>query len=235
MTAVLKKEFKGFFTGPIGYCVLAVLVCLSGYFFFLSNLSTGSSDMTSVFNSLYLVILLILPILTMRTFSDEKRQKTDQALLTAPVSLTGVVLGKFFAALLVFMIGMMVTVLYAVVIAVMVTPAWMTIIGSFIGTLLLGGTVIALGLLISSLTESQFIAALGTIALTLLWMLIGSLSSVFASSTVITAVTEFLALDSRYYNFVMGTIHYSDILFFLSMQAIFLFLTIRVLDRKRWN
>ena len=235
MTAVLRKEFKGFFTSPIGYCVLAVLTCLSGYFFFLSNLSTGSSDMTSVFSSLYLVILLILPILTMRLFSDEKRQKTDQALLTAPVSLTGVVLGKFFAALLVFMIGMMITVVYAVVIAVMVTPAWMTVIGSFIGTLLLGGTVIALGLLISSLTESQFIAALGTMALTILWMLIGSLSSVFASSTVLTAITEFLSLDARYYNFVMGTINYSDILFFLSMQAIFLFLTIRVLDRKRWN
>lgn len=235
MIAVFKKEFKSFFTSPIGYSVLAVLFCISGYLFFLANLTGGSSDLTSLYGSLYLVILLVLPILTMRIFSDEKRQKTDQALLTSPVSLTGVVVGKFLAAFLVFFLSMLITIVYAVVIAVKVEPDWLMIIGSFIGTLLLGGTVIALGILVSSFTESQFVSALVTIVISILWMLVDSLSDVFASSTVVQAVVGFLSLDSRYSDFVMGTINYDDILFFISMQAIFLFLTIRVLDRKRWN
>lgn len=235
MSSVFKKEFKSFFTSPIGYCVLAVLFCISGLFFFLNNLSGGSGDLSGVFSSMYLVILLVLPILTMRIFSEEKRQKTDQALLTSPVSLTGVVTGKFLAAFAVFFLGMLITIVYAVVVAVMIEPDWMLIIGSFLGTLLLGGTVIALGVMISSFTESQFVSALLTIVITVLWMLVDSLSSVFANSKVVQAVVEFLSLENRYSNFVMGTINYDDILFFISMQAIFLFLTIRVLDRKRWN
>lgn len=235
MIAVMKKEFKGLFSCPIGYSVLAVLFCLSGAFFFLGNLYSANSDLSQVFSNMYMVILLILPILTMRLFSDERRQKTDQALLTAPVGLTGVVLGKYLAALLVFVLGMVITLVYAVVVALFVTPDWLVVIGSFIGTLLLGGTIIALGILISSLTESQFVAALGTIAICILWILIDSLGSALASTEVLTAVINFISLDSRYYNFVMGSINYDDVLFFLSTQAIFLFLTVRVLDRKRWN
>ena len=235
MIAVMKKEFKGLFSCHIGYSVLAVLFCLSGAFFFLGNLYSANSDLSQVFSNMYMVILLILPILTMRLFSDERRQKTDQALLTAPVGLTGVVLGKYLAALLVFVLGMVITLVYAVVVALFVTPDWLVVIGSFIGTLLLGGTIIALGILISSLTESQFVAALGTIAICILWILIDSLGSALASTEVLTAVINFISLDSRYYNFVMGSINYDDVLFFLSTQAIFLFLTVRVLDRKRWN
>ena len=75
MSSIFKKEFKGFFTSPIGYCVLAVLFCISGLFFFLNNLSGGSSDLSGMFSGMYLVILLVLPILTMRIFSDEKRSE----------------------------------------------------------------------------------------------------------------------------------------------------------------
>lgn len=235
MIAVFKKEFKGFFTSPIGYCVLAALFAISGYYFFLANLLNGNSDLTAVFSGLYLVILLGLPILTMRVFSDEKRQKTDQALFTAPISLSGVVLGKFLAAFAVFFLGLLITVVYAAVIAIQVQPDWLVILGSFVGTLLLGGTIIALGILISSLTESQFVSALVTIVITILWMMIDSLSEVFSSSAILSSVVGFLSLQTRYNSFIMGTINYDDILFFISMQAIFLFLTIRVLDRKRWN
>ncbi len=235
MIAVMRKEFKGLFSCPIGYSVLAVLFCVSGAFFFLGNLYSANSDLSQLFSNMYMIILLVLPILTMRLFSDERRQKTDQALLTAPVGLTGVVLGKYLAALLVFVLGMMITLVYAVVVAVFVTPDWLVVFGSFLGTLLLGGTIISLGILISSLTESQFVAALGTIALSILWILIDSLGSALASSEVLTAIVDFISLDSRYYNFVMGSINYDDVLFFISVQAIFLFLTVRVLDRKRWN
>ena len=235
MTAVFKREFRSFFTSPVGYVVLAVLFCFSGYFFFVYNLASGSADMSSVYGNLFtIVLLLVLPVLTMRLFSDEKRQKTDQALLTAPTSLTGIVVGKFLSALLMFAIGLSITIVYAVVIAVQVTHDWMVIIGNLLGLLLLGGMVISIGMLISSLTESQFIAALGTFVVSFALLMIDNLKYLFNASWLATIV-DFLSINQRYNDFTIGVIHYDDILFFLSMQVLFLFLTVRVLDRKRWS
>ena len=236
MTAVFKREFRSFFTSPVGYVVLAVLFCFSGYFFFVYNLASGSADMSSVYGNLFtIVLLLVLPVLTMRLLSEDNRQKTDQALLTAPVSLTGIALGKFLAALLVFAISISITLVFAIIIAFQVTPDWMVIIGNYIGLLLLGGTIISIGLLISSLTESQFIAALGTFTASFLFLMIDSLGSMFSGNAVVAAVVNFLSLNQRYNDFTLGVIHYDNVIFFLSIQALFVFLTVRVLDRKRWS
>lgn len=236
MAAIFKREFKMFFASPIGYCVLAVIFAFSGFMFYTNNLISGSPDLTGVYESLFsVVLLLVLPILTMRLMSEEKRQKTDQALLTAPVSLTGIVVGKFLAALAVFAIALSVTLVYALIIATRVTPDWLVVFGNFIGMLLLGGMVIAVGLLISCLTESQIIAALGTFAASLVLILIDTLAYVFSGSEFVTAVVGFLSVSSRYNEFTVGVINYDSVIFFISMQALFLFLTVRVLDRKRWN
>ena len=180
MSAIFKREFKTFFTSPIGYFVLAVLFGFSGFYFFASNMYAGSADLSGVFGGLFtIVLLLVLPVLTMRLLSDDKRQRTDQALLTAPVSLTGIALGKFLAALLLFAIGISITLVFAIIIAFQVTPDWLVIVGNYVGLLLLGGMVIAIGLFISSLTESQFIAALGTFVASFAMIMVDSLGSVF--------------------------------------------------------
>lgn len=236
MSAVFQREFKTYFTSPIGYIVLAMMFGLSGYYFFLYNLANGYTDLSYVFSSvLSFLMLLVLPVLTMRLMSDEKRQRTDQALLTAPVSLTGIVLGKFFAAFLLFTIGISILLVFAFIIATQITPDWLVILGNFIGLLLLGGMIIAIGLLISCLTESQFVAALGTFLASFALLMIDSVGSVLSSSKVAVAVTDFLSISQRYANFTSGLMQYDDLLFFLSMTGLFLFLTVRVLDRKRWN
>ncbi len=235
MGAVFRREFKSFFTNPIGYVVLAVLFCVSGYFFYIYNMYSGSANLTGVFGGLYTISLLTLPFLTMRLFSEEKRQKTDQALLTAPTGLTGIVLGKFFAAMLLFIVAVSITLVYAVIIAFQVTPDWLVLIGNYVGLLLLGGLIISIGVFISSLTESQIIAAIGTLAVSLLLMSVDVLSMIFSSISWITKVTDFLSISSRYGDFTSGLIQYDNILFFLSLQALFIFLTVRVLDSKRWN
>lgn len=236
MTAVFKREFRSFFTSPVGYVVLAVLFGFSGFYFFMYNIVSRQADLTGVFSGLFsIVLMLVLPVLTMRLFSDEKRQKTDQALLTAPVSLTGIVVGKFLSALLMFAIGLSITIVFAVIIAFQVTPDWMVIIGNFIGLLLLGGMIISIGLLISSLTESQFISALGTFVVSFLLMMVDSVKNIFSDVKWIATVVDFISISQRYSDFTVGVIHYDDIIFFLSIQALFLFLTVRVLDRKRWS
>ncbi len=235
MGAVFRREFKSFFTNPIGYVVLAVMFCASGLFFFTYNMAGGLSSLTYLYSSLFTVVLLIVPFLTMRLFSEEKRQKTDQALLTAPTGLTGIVLGKFFAALALFALALSITLIYALVIALKVTPDWMVIAGNFLGLMLVGGMMISIGLMISALTESQVIAALGTLAVSVILLCVDMLGSIFSSITWLAEAIDFLSINNRYSNFTVGLIEYDNILFFLSLQALFIFITVRVLDSKRWK
>ncbi len=235
MGAIFRREFKAFFTNPIGYVVLAVLFAVSGYFFYAYNMYSGMASLNGVFGGLFTVSLLVIPFLTMRLFSEEKRQKTDQALLTAPTGLTGIVMGKYFAALALFTIGISVTLVYAIVIAMQVTPDWLVLIGNYVGLILVGGLVVSIGVFISSLTESQIIAALGTLAVSLLLMSVDVFATIFSSISWITTVTEFLSVSSRYNDFTAGLLQYDNVIFFLTLQALFIFLTVRVLDSKRWN
>ena len=235
MGAVFKREFKAFITSPIGYIVIAAVGFFAGLFFYLINIVGFNPDLSHVFGSLFPFILIILPLVTMRLFSEEKRQKTDQALLTSPVSLTGIVLGKFFAAMLVFALSLMLLLVFAMIIAFQVMPDWSVIFGNYIGLLLVGGLVISIGLLISSVTESQLIAAIGTLGISFILILMDSLAAQFSTLTYLTTVVNFLSVSQRYGMFTSGIINYDDIIYFISMQALFLFLTVRVLDRKRWS
>lgn len=235
MNAVFKREFKSFFTSPVGYVVIAAITFFAGLFFYILNIVGLSPDLSYVFSSLFPFILIILPLMTMRLFSEEKRQKTDQALLTSPVSLTGIVMGKYFAAMLVFAISLLLLIVFAMIIAFQVTPDWLVIIGNYLGMFLLGGLVISIGLLISSLTESQLIAAIGTLGISFMLILMDGLAAQFSNLTILSSVINFLSVSQRYSTFTSGIIAYDNIIFFLSMQALFLFLTVRVLDRKRWS
>lgn len=236
MSAVFRRELRSFFTNPIGYVVLAAMYCLSGYYFFQYNLSINSADMTGVFEQLFIIVLIALPFLTMRLFSEEKKQKTDQALFTAPVSLTGIVLGKFLATLLLFLLGLSITLVFGVVLAIgKAIPDWTMIIGNYLGIALVGGFIIAVGVLISALTESQVVAAIGTLALSVILLLMDRVNTIFADSKWITTVTEFISIRDRYFDFTLGLIYYDNTFFFLSLQALFLFLTVRVLDKRRWH
>lgn len=236
MGAIFRRELRSFFTNPIGYVVLAVMFCISGYFFFYYNLSSNNADLTTVYVKLFSVVMLALPFLTMRLFSEEKRQKSDQALLTAPVSLTSIVMGKFLATLLLYVAALSITLVYAVVIAFgKAIPDWTLIISNYLGLTLVGGLIIAVGVFVSALTESQVIAAMGTLAISLMLMSINMLGEIFAKFQWIAKITDFISVNVRYADFALGLIYYDNIFFFFSLQALFIFLTVRVLDKKRWN
>ncbi len=240
MQAIFKREMRTFFTNPIGYLVLAVLFGLSGWFFYNNNLvgseyGLGNPDLSHVFMNLFEVVLLAIPFLTMRLFSEEKQRKTDQALLTAPVSLTGIVMGKFLATLLLLFIGLLVTFVFALIVSTQVSLDWMVFFGNFIGLMMVGGLMISVGLFISTLTESQLVSAIVTLAVSVILLFMEQASASLINVEWINNVVAFLSISSRYSEFTVGLIHYDNVVYFLSIQALFLFLSVRVLDRRRWS
>ena len=169
MLAVYKREMRAYFTSPIAYIYLAVFCLITGYVFCLANLMSATTSFSSVFSVVFTVMMVLLPLLTMRLMADEKKQKTDQGLLTAPVSLSGIVCGKFFAALTVFALGMIIYICYAIVLKSLAGSIPVAeFVGNMVGLLLLGGAFISIGIFVSSLTELQIVAAIGSFIINLL-------------------------------------------------------------------
>lgn len=234
MLAILKREMRNYFTSPIGYVYLAVFYFFAGFYFFSSTVLPNTTDLSNVFSSLFIIALFVLPILTMRLMSEDLKNKTDQALLTAPVSLFSLVMGKYLAALAMFVIGISVTLAYALVIALFTPPDWAMLAGHFIGLLLLGSALAAIGMFISSLTENQVVAAAGAFAASLGLMLVDGLSSL-TQNDLLKKVMDGLSFNSHYTSFTQGMLSFKDVVFFLSICAVFSFLTVRVFEKRRWN
>ena len=233
MSAIFKREFKSFFTSPIGYVILAVFMFFEGLYFGYMYYQ-GYADVTFVFDQSFTIILFVIPIITMRLFSEERRQKTDQALLTAPVSITSIVLGKYFAALCLFMLAFLPTFIFQIIVSLYVDIGWLIYIGNVVGLLLFGGSIIAIGTFVSSLTENQIVAAVGSFAISLSILMLDSIGGVLNSKWV-TVVVESISFSERYNTFVNGIFDYSNAIFFLSFIALFVFLTIKAIEKRRYS
>ncbi len=205
-----------------------------GFYFFATTLMYDSADISNVFGALMNIVLFTIPILTMRLFSEERKNRTDQALLTAPLSLTGLVAGKYLASVLVYLMGLSMTLVYALVVSVFAAPNWSLVFGNFVALLLFGMALIAIGMLISSLTESQVVAAVGAFAVGLFVLMMDSLSSIFNNGFATTLIGA-LSFTQRYSRFTSGIFDLSGVVFFLTVSAVFIFLTIRVQEKRRWN
>ncbi|MDE6777245.1 MAG: ABC transporter permease subunit, partial [Oscillospiraceae bacterium] len=163
MGAIYRREIGAFFSSSIAYIFLAVFHIFAEFFFTLDNIAVGSTNLSGVFSTLFFISIFLIPILTMRLFSEEKKQRTEQGLLTAPVSLNGIVLGKYFAALTIFIIAVSIIFIYSFILSLYGTVAWLTLFANYLAIILVGSAFIAIGLFISSLTENQLVAAIGGI------------------------------------------------------------------------
>lgn len=234
MSAIIKRELSSYFNSAIGYIVLAVFYFFSGLFFYMYCLLSNTTSMSYVFLSMLMIVMLVIPIITMKSFSEERKQKTDQALLTAPISLTEMVLGKFFGAFLLYCICNAIYILYAVILSFYATPDWAVFLTTMLGMLLMGGALIAIDMFISALTESQVIAAVVSIGIGLLIYMLDSLSNVFNVDW-LTNLFHNISFDAHFTNFINGIINLTSVVFFLSVIAIFLFLCVRVFEKRRWS
>ena len=266
---------------------MGLFLLLAGIFFAFGNLLTRRSEYMGFLGSVLFIFLFAVPLLTMRLFSEEKRQKTDQLLLTSPVSIPGIVFGKFLAAMTVYCGTLLVTVSYALVIAVYGDIQTWETFGSYIGFVFLGASYISVGLFISASTENQLTAALLTFfALMIIWIL-DPLAQALPSTTrsgVISAVVllgflviflflstknwaiamgtallgglviwlfylfnrgvffgfiqnfmGWFSLNRRYESFSVGLLRVDSLLYYISFSGLFLFLTVRLIEKRRWN
>ena len=234
MSAIIKRELSSYFNSVIGFIVLAVFYFFSGMFFYVYCLYYDSSSLSYVFSQMLLIIVFLIPLITMKSFSEEKRQKTDQALLTAPVNLFEIVMGKFVAAFTLYAICNAIFLIYALFIAMFTTPDWVVIFTTLFGMLIMGAALIAIDLFISALTESQAIAAIFAIGAGLLIYMIDSLASLID----VDFIKNFLysiSFNQNFSAFKSGVITLSGVVFFISVAALFLFLCVRVFEKRRWS
>ena len=234
MLAILKKEFKGYFMSPIGYIFVGVFTFLASMFFSSGVLMYQQADIGLVFSNINIVYLFLVALLTMRLISEEKNKRTDQLLLSSPVSVTEIVIGKYLAAMSVFGVTLIVSLVYPTIMFMFGEPVLSEIIGSYIGFVLLWGAFIAVGLFISSLTESQVIAGVFTFASLLMIYFISWFES-SVNSVVMKKIINWFSLFSRYNEFQNGILNIQSVIYYLSFIFVFLFLTVRVIDKRRYS
>ena len=233
MSAVWKRELAAYFITPIGYVYLAVFWLLAGYQLAVLLLS-GSADIATEFSFLYMVVLLLTPVLTMRLLSEDRRQRTDQILFSAPVSLAGIVAGKYFAAGVVYLLGIGITLPHALLLSRGAAVNWVIFFGNFLGIFLMGMAGIALCMFVSSQTENQIVAAIGGFAAMLLVLALNSIARLVPFAPLQRFLMS-ISFFARYHNLTLGLFRAADLFFFVSFAGVFFFLTARVLDGRRYR
>ena len=234
MIAIYKRELSSYFNSMIGYVFIAALVCFTGIYFMAYNLYNGLPYFSYSLMSLMNILMFTVPILTMKSMAEERRGRTDQLLLTAPVPLWAVVLGKYLAMVTVLLIPVILCAFCPLIIAANGEAHLLSDYASLLAFFLMEYLLLAIGMFISSLTESQIIAAVGTFAVLLLLFLwedlIGFLPS--ALSNVLSA----FSFRTVFYNFAQYQVFdVSGLILYVSLSALFVFLTIQTLLRRRWN
>lgn len=247
MLAVFKREFKSYFTNPLGFIILAFFYFFLGYIF-TSYYSQGAPYVEFVVLGIAQIALYVVPAITMRLFSDERRQKTDQALFTAPVKLINIVLGKFLAALALFALAFAPTVIYQIIVSSYVSVNLFYYIYALIGILLFGAAVISVGMFISSLTESSIIAIVFTLVVNI-FFLTGNLAQMITAPTADVWYEKILVWIVNALVWLLNTLNFTtvldsfgdqtfavkDVIYFISVAAAFIFLTERSLEKRRWS
>ncbi len=234
MGAIFRREMGAFFSSAIAYIFLGVFFEIAGFFFTQTTLASGTTDLSGTFGSVFLFLIFLIPLMTMKLFSEEKRQRTEQGLLTAPVTITEIVLGKYFAALALYTIGISIFLVFALIIEFFGGVVWATVLSNFVALFFLGAAFISVSLFVSSLTENQIISAiLGFLSLLILYLMDSIAYAV--KIKFVADILKNLSFYTRYNEFVTGLFNLSSVLFFVSVAVVFNFLSVRVFEKRRWS
>lgn len=234
MLAIYKRDLRAYFSSPLGYVFIAAFLIVTNLVFLLTNLLTGRNAIGTVYTVILYILMVIVPILTMRTFSEDYKQRTDQLLLTSPVKASGIVMGKFLAAYTVYVIALLFTVIYVIIVAAVGDVNMASIFGNYIALLGVATVYIAIGCFISSLTENQLVSAIATLGV-FAAVFILDMAYDLVNVDWIKTILYWVSIFRRYNTFYMGVFSVADFFYYLSIAAVFVFLTVRVLEKKRWS
>ena len=224
MWAIYRKELKSYFLSPIGYIVIGIFLFVFSVFFYLTTVATGSVDLGALYyNAALYGLMIIVPILTMRMFAEERKTGTEQLILTSPVSMTGVVIGKLLAAITVICITLVISLGYFLIVDHFGSPNIAVVLVSILGYILISAAALSIGMFASSITENQIIAGVITIAFLIMSLFMQDLNSVFSN----------LAIMNFYQDFPSGVISLSEIVGLVSFTGMFTAFTIIIMQRRK--
>jgi ABC-2 type transport system permease protein len=249
---IFKKEMLLYFTSPVAYVVFTIFLLIVGYFFysifaffsmasmqaamnpaFARDLNVTDGVMRPLFSNVSVILLLLMPIVTMRLFAEERKSGTIELLLTYPVRDGAVLVGKYLAAFALYGVMLAATLLYPAIVLYFARLEWGPLLTGYLGLVLLGGTFLAVGLLCSSLTENQIVAAISTFGvLLLLWVI--NWSADYAGGLT-GKILSHLSIIEHFESFSRGVLDSRDVIYYVNFMILALFLTLRSLEARRWN
>jgi ABC-2 type transport system permease protein len=249
--AIAHKELKSYFASPIAYIVIGFFALLFGYFFVallafferqsMQMMGMGGPQSMNVNQQLIrpllmnasVVVLFVLPMITMRTYAEEKRSGTIELLLTSPLTDFQIIMGKFLGAMALYGAMLAVTLIHVGVLFAFGDPEWRPVATGYLGLLLMGGCFISVGLLISSLTKNQIVAGMATFAVFLLLWVINWIGTFTGPAT--QEVLNYLSITDHFDDFTRGVLDTKHLVYYVSFIAFGLFLTARSVDSERWR
>jgi ABC-2 type transport system permease protein len=232
MGAMFKKEIKSYFYSPIAYILIGAFTALTSIFFY-PYLRYYIGDFSPMLDTISFFLIFVIPVLTMRLLTEDRKSGAEQLLLTSPTPLASIVLGKYFAAVSVFCAMMAISWIYPVIQVGFGGAITAKLVSGYVGFLLLGASFTAFGLFASSLTENQIVAAVISVAGLLVIQIAESLGAMLGGLP--GRILSWFSLMSRYREFTGGVLNLAPIVYFLSFIAVFLFLTVMAIEKRRWS
>lgn len=230
--AVYRREVEAYFLSPVAYVFMAVFLLLTGWFFSARLFVTQYINMQVVFANMTFMFVFIAPLITMRLLAEERRMGTDEFLLTAPLTVGQIVMGKYLASVTLYLAFLALTSVYPWILHRYAFPDWVTISTGYLGVVLVGAAYLAVGLLASSLTSSQMVAGLLGFGSLLLSLVVDRAAVV--STGLMGQVLQAMSVSARANGLYMGVLNLGDIFYLVSFTGGLLFLTVRVMERRHW-
>lgn len=235
MKAIFKREIGNYLNNPMGYVFLGIFILMfSGIFCYVNLYGLTSSDISYTFGWMIYVMLGLMPLLTMRLLSEEKAAKTDQLLLTSPVSSTSIVAGKFFAVMGLCAMALLFTLPHIIILILRGNPAFSTTLLAYFGFLLYSAVYASIGLFISSLTENQVVSSVITFATFIAMLAIELLLVPSIQSPLLYKILGSISFASRYADFSMGILNITSVIYYISIAFLFNYFTVLSIEKRRW-
>ena len=249
--AIAQKELKAYFASPIAYVIIGLFALVFGFFYYIGvgifiqqsaqmmglqgspAQNVNEQVIRPMFLNASVILLFVLPMITMRTYSEEKRSGTIELLLTSPLTDVQIIMGKFLGALALYAAMLAVTLIHVGVLFALGNPEWKPVATGYLGLLLMGGSFIAIGLLISSFTRNQIIAVMGTFAVVLLGWIINWASTLAGPRG--REILDYMGITNHLEDFTRGVVDTKHVIYYVSLIAFALFLTARSVDSERWR